>query len=293
MLIWMPEAAIADFVAKFLPDDRRGSEPIAGRVVLSQKRIVFASSDGRTSVPLSDVFDVVVGQVPPDLAEYFDDTVAIAYTKLDERRTAILEADAEKVSRFKTVLFKALLGGATVRIKHPARIGGRTTEATARKAKLRLQSGAVVFEGLDSPLTIDLSTITHFEKTERTINDRTRPALNVQFTEDGQAITSEVVMSSPRRMNLLGRFLRLEYSDLLEEVRGIEITDAETELLVAIYSGAGSMNLANVVDQDPSTVTMLLNSLEEKGLVGNTDEGTHLTSKGQLAVSERVERVNA
>ena len=62
---------------------------------------------------------------------------------------------------------------------------------------------------------------------------------------------------------------------------------------MAIYSGAGSMNLANVVDQDPSTVTMLLNSLEEKGLVGSTDEGTHLTSKGQLAVSERVERVNA
>ena len=289
----MPEAAIADFVARFLPDDRRGTEPIAGRVILSQKRLVFASSDGRTTVRLSDVFDVVVGQVRPELADYFDDTVAIAYRSLGEPRTAVLEADAEKVSRFRTVLFKALLGGATVRIKHPAKIGGRYTDVGAREAKVRLRAGAVCFYDTEAPLRIDLSSITHFEKTDRTINDRTRPALNVQYMQDGQAITTEIVMSSSRRMNLLGRYLRFEYSDLLEEVNELDISEAETELLVAIYSGAGGGHLAGVVDKDPSTVTMLLNTLEEKGLVGSTDGGTHLTSMGRLAVSERVERVNA
>ena len=288
----MPEAAIADFVARFLPDDRRDSEPIAGRVILSRKRLVFASSDGRTTVPLSEVFDVVVGQVRPELSDYFDDTVAIAYRSLGERRTAVLEADAEDVTKFRSVLFKALLGGATVRIKHPARIGGRYTDATARKASIRVGEGSVTFQGMDAPLQIDLSSITHFEKTDRTINGRTRPALNVQFMEGGRAITSEIVTSSQRRMNLLGRFLRFEYSDLLETVDELEISDAETEVLVAIYSGAGGSNLAGVVERDPSTVTMLLNSLEEKDLVGTTAEGTHLTSLGRLAVSERIEGVN-
>lgn len=289
----MPEATIADFVARFLPDDRRGSEPIAGRVVLSQKRLVLASGDGRTTVPLSDVFDVVVGHVPPDLSEYFDDTIAIAYTSLGERRTAILEADAESISRFRTVLFKALIGGATVRIKHPARIGGRYTDASACKASIHLQERAVTFDGLSPPLRIDLSTITHFEKRDRTINGRTRPALNVQFMDDHEAITSEIVMGSPRLMNLLGRYLRLEYSELLEDVKDVELSEAETELLVAIYSGADGSNLAGVLGNDPSTVTMLLNTLEEKALVGSTNDGTHLTSLGRLAVGERMEGINA
>lgn len=289
----MPEAAIADFVAKFLSDDRKGPEPTTGRVVLSRKRLVFASGEGRTTVPLSDVFDVVVGHVPNHLSEYFDDTIAIAYTSHDERRTAILEADAGNISRFRTVLFKALLGGATVRVKHPARIGGRHTDTAARKGTIRLEEGAVTIQGLESPLRIDLSTITYLKKADRTINGRTRPALNVRFVDDGQAITSEIVMSTPRRMNLLGRYLRFEYAELLEDVREKDISPAETELLVALYSGAGNANLAGVLDKDPSSVTMLLNALEQKELVGSTDEGTHLTSLGRLAVGERVEQVNA
>lgn len=289
----MPEAAIADFVARFLPDDRQGTEPIRGRVVLSQKRLVFASNDGRTTVPLSDVFDIVVGQVRPDLAEYFDDTVAIAYTRLGERRTAVLEADAETVSRFRTVLFKALLGGATVRIKHPASVGGRYTDASARKGSIKLGEGAVTFDGLDEPLRIDLSSIIHIEKMDRSMNGRTHPALNVEFMKGGRAITSEVVMSSSRRMNLLGRYLRFEYSEMLEDVQDLDVSGAETELLVAIYSGAGGGNLADVVDEDPSTVTMVLNALEEKELVGSTNDGTHLTSLGRLVVGERLEQVNA
>jgi len=289
----MPETTIADFVARFLPDDRGGPEPVTGRVVLSQKRLVFASGDGRTTIPLADVFDVVVGHVPQDLSEYFNDTVAIAYTVLGERRTAIVEADADAITRFRTVLFKALLGGTTVRVKHPAKVGGRYTDATARKASLRLDERAVTFRGFEAPLRIDLSSVTHMEKTELTINGRTRPALNVQFTEDGREITSEVVVSSSTRMNLLGRYLRLEYSDLLTEIDEIDISDVETELLVALYSGAAETDASNVLGKDPSTVTMLLNTLEEKELVASTDEGTKLTSLGRLAVSERVETVNA
>lgn len=289
----MSEATIADFVARFLPDDRMGPEPETGRVVLSQKRLVLASGGGRTTIPLADVFDVVVGHVPRDLSDYFDDTVAVAYTVLGERRTAVVEADAETIARFRTVLFKALLGGATVRIKHPAKVGGRYTDAEARKASLRLEERAVTFRGLETPLRIDLSAVTYMEKTDLTINGRTRPALNVQFTEGGQAMTSEIVMSTSRRMNLLGRYLRLEYSDLLGEINDIDISDVETELLVALYSGAAESDAANVLGRDPSTVTMLLNGLEEKELVASTEEGTKLTSLGRLAVSDRVETVNA
>lgn len=290
----MPESTIADFMGRFLPDSRGGGEePSTGRIVLSPKRLVLASGDGQRTIPLADVFDVVVGQVPSDLSAYFDDTVAVAYRAHGERLTAIVEADAEDVSRFTDVLFRALLQGTSVRVKHPARVGGRYTDETAESASLRLGDRAVAFDGTDPLLRIDLSAVTHFEKTDRTINGRTRPALNVQYTSDGRSITAEVVMGSSRLMNLLGRYLRLEYADLLSSVRELDISSGELEVLVALYSAGDGVDLAGLVDRETSAITMLLNSLEEKGLVASTEEGTSLTSMGRLAVSEGVEGVNA
>lgn len=289
----MPESTIADFVARFLVDSGVQPRPTQGRVVLSQKRLVFVSSEDRTTIPLRDVFDVVVGHVPVGIDEFFDDTVAIAYERGAERLTAVLEADGETITRFRTVLFKALLRGATVRVKYPAQVGGRWTDATADAASLDLGKRSVTFRGIDPPLSIDLSGVTYYEKTERTVDGRLRPALEVQFTEAGRTITSEIVMSSPRRMNLLGRYLRLEYTDLVEEIRDVELSEAEMELLTAVYSGAGEGGLSNVIGMDSGGVTMLLNGLEEKRLVTSTRDGTQLTSLGRLAVSDRVERVNA
>lgn len=289
----MPESTIADFVARFLADSRRGVEPTRGRVVLSQKRLVLASGEGRTTIPLADVFDVVVGHVPVGLSEFFDDTVAIAFTRGEDRVTAIVEADGQTITRFRTVLFKALLQGSSVSVRHPAEVGGRRTGAEAQRAELRLEEAAVRLVGLDEPLTIELSAVTYFRKIHRTIDGRTRPALEVQFTADGRAITSEIVLDSSRRMNLLGRYLRIEYSNLVAEIRDVELPEGEVELLTAIYSGADGGNLSGVLDMDPGGVTMLLNSLEEKRLLATTEEGTTLTSLGKMAVSDRVEDVNA
>jgi helix-turn-helix protein len=289
----MSESTIADFVARFLVDSSEDVEPVRGRVLLSQKRLVLASDEGRAIIPLRDVFDVVVGHVPIGLTHFFDDAVAIAYTRGIERLTAIVEADGETIRRFRTVLFRALLRGATVRIKHPARVGGRYTNESARKASLHLVEGAVRFEGINPPLRIELSDVTHYRKTDRTINGRVRPALNVQFTRNGEVITSEIVMASSRRMNLLGRYLRLEYSELVSEIRDVELSAAEIELLTAVYSGTGDGGLAGLLGLDPSGVTMLLNSLEEKRLIMSNDDGTQITPLGRLAVSERVEHVNA
>jgi helix-turn-helix protein len=81
----------------------------------------------------------------------------------------------------------------------------------------------------------------------------------------------------------------------MAELRDIEITKDQKEVLVALYSGAGSegMSLANVVNKDSSEVTMLLNRLEEDELVVDSKQGTKLTPKGQVVVSNHLEDVNA
>lgn len=283
----MSEKVIADFVARFSLDTFDSPDPVKGRIVLSRKRLVLATTDSKTTIPLSNIFDINVGQVPGELESFFQDTITIAYEEDDHRRVAVVEAGSEEVSRFKTVLFKAELNGTQAQVKHPARVGGRVTGSSFQSAKLKLELGEVQFAG-SNPVTVDLANVTHFQKAERDIG----PVLVVRHAEEGQSVTSEFGIGSDRKLNLLGRYLRLEYSELAQEVEDVDTSEDEMEALVAIYSGARSGDLAGTLGVDSSRVTMLLNDLREEGLIDEGEKGLSLTARGQLLVSDRIESVN-
>lgn len=283
----MSEKVIADFVARFSLDTFDSPEPVKGRIVLSKQRLVLATTDDKMTVPLSNIFDINVGQVPDDLEAFFQDTIMIVFRKNDARRVAVVEADSEEVSRFKTVLFKAQLSGTQVRVRHPSRIGGRVTDASFRPAKLKIEPGQVRFVG-DDPVTVELANVTYFQKEEQEVGS----VLVVRHAEEGQHVTSEFAIDSDRKLNLLGRYLRLEYSEIAQQVEGVNVSEDEMEALVAIYSGGTSGNLAGMLGVDSSQVTMLLNDLAEKGLVDEGGKGISLTAQGLLLVSDRIETVN-
>jgi helix-turn-helix protein len=94
-------------------------------------------------------------------------------------------------------------------------------------------------------------------------------------------------------MSLLGRYLRLEYSDIVDDLRDIELSEQETELLVAVYSTGDGVSLSGVLDVEPSQATMIVTDLEQKELLTSTDSGTELTPKGRIVVSDKLEDVNA
>ncbi|WP_115863521.1 CheF family chemotaxis protein [Halorussus litoreus] len=283
----MSEKVIADFVARFTLDSFDSPEPVKGRIVLSRRRLVLATGDAKSQVALSDIFDVNVGYVPGDLESFFQDTVTIAHRTEGESRVAVIEAGSEEVSRFKTVLFKATLNGTRTHIKHPARVGGRVTDASFRRAKLAIEPGTVKFAA-EEPLTVELANVTYFRKESRDGG----PVIVLRHAEEGQPVTSEFALESERKLNLLGRYLRLEYSELAEKVEELTISEEEMEALVAVYSGARTGDLAGTLGLDSSRVTMLLNDLREKGLVDEGEKGLSLTAQGRLLVSDRIESVN-
>jgi helix-turn-helix protein len=283
----MSEKVIADFVARFTLDTFDSPEPVSGRIVLSQQRLVLATGDSKTTIPLSAIFDINVGQVPDELESFFQDTITIAYRDGDTRRVVVVEAGSEEVSRFKTVLFKAELNGTRAQVKHPARVGGRVTDSSFRSAKLKIEPGVVRFVGGES-VTVDLANVTYFQREER----ENGSILVVRHADAGQSVTSEFAIETDRKLNLLGRYLRLEYSELAQEVEDVSVSEEEMEALVAIYSGGRSGDLAGMLGLDSSRVTMLLNDLHDKGLVDEGEKGLSLTAQGQLLVSDRIEKVN-
>ncbi|MFB6068563.1 MAG: CheF family chemotaxis protein [Halobacterium sp.] len=286
----MSESAIADFVTSFIPDTATHVEPVRGRVVMSKRRIVLATDEGKTTIPLSGVFDVQHETAPGDLAEFFDDTVTVAYERDGEKRVAVIEGAGDTVEKFVTLVFKGLLNDTSVYGKDPARRGGRLTDQSFESGSLFLVPGAVELRG-DVGGRIDLSTVTHFERVERDVNGSTRQLLSVRHMGETGPVTTELALNSDRKMNLLGRYIRLQYTHLKQELADVDLTEDEVEALVAIYSSGPDANLAAVLGVDASRVTMFLNDLIDKGLVEDED-GVDLTSMGRAAVSEHIEDVN-
>jgi helix-turn-helix protein len=291
----MSESVIADFVGKFNSEVTAGSQPVKGRVLLSEKRLVLAADarDDTLTVPLSRIFDVAVGHVPSDLGDFFDSTITVAFQRNDRRYVTAIEADDEKIEKFSTVLFKAILNGTDMTVKHPARVGGRVTDAEFHPAKLFLKPRGVRFKRADDVFTVKLANVTAFERLDREIAGSTRQVLSVQHETRGQALTTYAATTSGRKMNVLGRYLRLEYSEIREEIGDISLSKDEKRMLVAIYSTDQGMPLADILNKDASEVTMLLNDLSGDGLVEDAPDGPTLTPKGKVLAGRHLEDINA
>jgi len=289
----MSERVIADFVGSFFVTDMDREDPIRGRVVMSPKRLVLVGDDRKVTVPTSAMFDIAVGHVPPEMRSFFSDSVTVAYRTDEGRRMAVIEAESETVEKFATVLFKAHLNGRTVTVQHPARRGGRVVDADVRKAKLTVSDGSLAFGGPDVDFAIDLATVTDFEKESRELGGERRPTLSVRHVPGTTALVSVVALPSERVLNLLGRYFRLEYSDIVEDLQDVSLSDEEVQALVAIYSAGEGVDPVEVVAADASQTTIVLNGLREKELVADGADGTVLTPKGRVVVNSRLEEVNA
>ena len=289
------EKAVADFVGRYAKNPESGTnrEPESARIVMSRKRLVVAGDEERLTIPLSKVVDLVVGNVPPDLRDLFDSTVTFGYRNDDDSiETVLIEGKSETISKFETVAFKCLLNGTKAKIKHPARVGGRVTDEPIRNAKLRIGPERVTFRTSEGSFRIDITTVVGFERTERAPDGTSRPTLLVKHADDGRVSTSLVAPLSSRRLNILGRFLRVKYGELLEEAGKIDLDESQKRLLVTIYATGGDIDFGSVLNGDAARATNVLNALNSKGLISEADDGISLTSVGQIIVSQRLEDVN-
>jgi helix-turn-helix protein len=289
----MPESVIADFVGRVHAADFGSADPVTGRVLLSQRRLVLATDEGKTTIPLSGVFDVVVGTVPGDLHSFFSDSVTLAYEHRGERRTALVEGEPDDMERFTRLLFKTLLRDVTVTVRHPAKVGGRVTDATDHTASVTLSPGAIEFADCPDPFTVDLSAVIDYERTGRTLAGTRRPALVFRHALDAQTVTSIATVPNERTLNVLGRYIKQEYDEVMADLESFDPTEEQLEVLVSIYSAGGEANIAEVVTGDVTQTSMVLDALREEGLVVDGESGAALTRKGQMIVTSHLESVNA
>lgn len=288
----MSEGIVADFIGRFHTASIEGAEPVSGRILLSKQQLVLAHDGGKTTIPLSAISDINVGTVPPSMREFFSDTISLAYSTDGDRQIAVIESGGENVERFKTVLFKTLLQGQTVKVKHPAKVGGRVTDADVHPARLALASGVLRFRGRTGGFSIDLSNVTDFARETRELAGTDRPTLAVTHMDAGTAKTTLITLPNGRKLNLLARYLQLEYRSVMDAVADLSVSPEETEILVSIYSAGGNVALGDLVTGDVASMQVVLDALREKGLIADQGSELVLTPKGQVVVTEQIESVN-
>lgn len=287
----MSESVVADFVANANSDGSDGPDGERSRVLLSEDRLVVATDDDRTVVDLDEVVDVLVSRVPRDLGDFVDQTVLVAYTEAERRRTVVVTGPHETIDRFARYLYKATLRGSGATVKHPARRGGRIVDAPRRTARVAPESDSLALRCEEGACHVELASVESVTKCTRSVDGRSRPVLSVCHGDATRTLATEIAHESVQTLNVLARFLRLELFRLESDLADVAIDETEAEALAVIYAGGDPGALERVLDTDADAVEALLAGLEQKGLVVDAGDPT-LTNRGRVSVAQRIDRVD-
>ena len=252
--------------------------------------IVCVTGDTRVDIPLTAVFDVGVGSVPPALREFFDDSVTIAYVKNERRQTVVLEARAESMETFRTILFRCLLTGKPARVRYPAKRGGHVLDTGYESGRLVIEQNDLTIQRSGGDLSIDLASVTTFSSERERIGDEDCPLIAVGFLEKGTVVSARIMPEDERVLSLLSRYLKLEYTRVRNEVARLDLDEAVLQTLVALDAGATEVEgmVPSVDDADE-----LLDHLQAIALITPHDEGYQLTRRGRIAATTHLESVNS
>lgn len=285
---------LADFVAYLIVDDNDWEDPVEGRVLLTNEQLVLAKNeDEKEEIPLKQIFDVNLGAAPAYADQLPGQALTIAYSVLGDRSVVFVGCGERESEKFRSVLFKGILNGTQVTLKHPAQVGGRVMDNSFEGGILSLSAACVSFQREGEPVSIDLGSVVNYTRETRNINGEEQRAIVVSHMNDGEDQMTIAATESGRKLSLLGRYMQRRYQSVLESLKGIQVKNEETEVLTTLYSvGEMDVSLASVVEVHPKRVKPLLQSLHQKGLVEPGDPNPKLTARGQIVVNEYLERVN-
>lgn len=290
------EKRLADFIGEYSSSsDWMGSgdmEFSPCRVVLSNRRLVIAKgADDRTVIPLSSVFDVGKSNVPQELKDYVKNAVSVAYKQDGSSFIVVLKADDYALDKFRYLVYKALLNGVSVEVRHPARVGGRVVEEAGwEKTRLKVGDRALI---LADVVKIDVNSVYSVSVKGIEVRDSEVKVLSIDHAREEGVVATQLNIPNSRHLNIVGRYIRSEYRRISNEADSLELSGEEKKIMVGVYSGVREEQLPGMLNMGVPEVNMLLNQLMQKGIIRQTKDGVQLTNKGKVVANRKLEDVNA
>jgi helix-turn-helix protein len=244
------------------------------RVVLTDRRLVLANNSGKQAVPHGQIslVDDPEGRVPERLD-------AAGATPLAIGENLIL-VDAQGIDGFESELCRAILHGEVILVRHPAVVGGVVQDdADWGKARFRFDEDHITL-GLPGNRTTrfpidDVGTI---ETEEATVQGETRTVVRVEHTDDeGRSVETHFSGTDSH-----ARALETLLTTVIEAREGdYELSDVESQVLMALYSGVSPFEIADFVGIEVEEVEDIYGRLLDIGAVDKVRERTEVTLNAQ------------
>ena len=252
-----------------------------GRILLSNRRLLVATDDGKLTIPLSEVHSLGgrydVNQATASVSEY----VSLRHDN------DVLLFSLPDTKGFKWALYRALLDGEIVLVKHPAVEGGVVQETEWEKARVSIETdsvGLAVASG--SFVEMDLADVGGAAADERTVTGQERPVVEVEHAESETSVETHMA-GNERRSALLESLF--EEGARRNEVE-VDLDGPEQQVLMALYSGVSPFEIPEFVGLDIEEVEEIyerLIDLEVLDEVRKRREVT-LTTRGRNLASESI-----
>jgi helix-turn-helix protein len=280
------ERPLADTKGKFVQVVKEGRkrndiEWQPGRILLSNKRIVLATKQGKRTLPLSKLTSVTASQMNQPLAQ------VDSYTKVQAGRDVWLISTAD--ADFSDTLYRALLDQIVVLVKHPAVKGGVVQETGWDKARFKLDEdnedtiNLAIASG--TFVELDINDVGTVEEKEKQIRGDKRPLLEVEHTVEGTSVETHI-SGSGRHVSLIEGLVR--QGEQRNSADDVELSDDETQVLMALYSGISPFKIPEFVDMEIEAVEDVYERLLEQDILEpvRTRREVQLEARGRSIAGE-------
>ncbi|PSP82746.1 hypothetical protein BRC96_11090 [Halobacteriales archaeon QS_6_64_34] len=264
----------------------RGGEPVTDpswqscRLIVTNKRIVLATNDDKTPIPHSNI------SLPDEPESAVPEDVPPGATVLAVGDNVLL-VDASNVSEFEFEYHRATLQGQVILARHPAVVGGVIQEdAEWSKARFRLDDDEVRLQFPGGGSTVfDIDDVGTIETGESTVLGDQRAVVEVEHTdEEGHSVETHF-SGMPHHTDALEAL----FGAVLEEREDdYELSEIESQVLMALYSGVSPFEMAEFVGTTPDDVEEIYQKLLDVGAVDKVRERTEvsLNAQGRNMASE-------
>ncbi len=279
------EYKIADTQARFAVAVRDGRTIndvswTPGRVLLSNRRLILASNDGKRTIPLSEL-DGLGGRHDANQSI----TRVSNYVSFDLGDQVLLVAASDHEA-FERDVYRALIDQRTVLAKHPAVAGGVVQDAEWEQARMKIDEN-----GLNAALEsgafvqFDLDDISGLDAAKRTVDGEKKPVIEVSHTDDEDTSIETHIAGDPERVRFVEAWLRKGEE---RSTTNVDLSSRDREVLMALYSGVSPFEIPSFLGLDVDVVEETFERLIDLEVVEEVRVRREVTlnSRGRNIASE-------
>ena len=264
----------------------RDGDPVADpqwqscRLIVTNKRLVLATNADRQPIPHANI------SLPDEPESAVPNAVPPGATVLSVGENVLL-VDASNVADFAFEYRRATLQGEVILARHPAVVGGVIQDdAEWSKARFRLDDEEVRLQFPGGGSTVfDIEDVGTIETSESRVLGERRTVVEVEHTdEDGRSVEthfSGMAHHTEALTALFGAVVEGREDDH-------ELSEMESQVLMALYSGVSPFEMADFVGTTPDEVEEIYQRLLDIGAVDEVRTRTEvsLNAQGRNMASE-------